>query len=275
MSVSNFIPEVWSQKLNLAFQRTLVFMNLVNRDWEGEIKEAGDTVRITRPSPLAVNDYTGTVNYAAPASTQATLTVDQRKYSAFSIDDVDRAQANVDLVAAYTQEMGVALSNAVDQYLAGLYTQAAAANVINKEAISKTNVYAKFVDAGKLLDKQNVPRSGRWAVISPDEYAMLLQADQFIKASDLGDAVATSGAVGQVAGLTIYVSNNLIMANDGASNVRHLLFGTNAAITFASQLTELEALRLQQQFGDAIRSLMVYGAKVIRPEALGVIRSIV
>lgn len=268
MSIQNFIPELWSQQLLTNFRKNLVFGNLINRNYEGEIRDAGDTVKITTPSAISVSAYSGTVNYETPASTQQSLLIDQQRYWAFELDDVDQAQANVSLMQAYMTEAAVALANDVDAALAGLYTGAGDATLtIDLTASSpRQNMYPVLVDAGRILDENNVPRSGRWVAVSPKGYAHVLKEAEFIHASVAGDQVLRSGEVGSIAGFTVYVSNNLTLATS-----RKYLYGTNAAITVADQVAKTEALRREGSFKDAVRGLLVYGRQVVRPAALGVI----
>lgn len=268
--MENFIPELWSRQLLKDFRRKLVFARLVNRNYEGEIKQYGDTVKITTPGKITVNNYAGTVNYETPDSTQQSLIIDKQRYAAFQIGDVIAAQANVDLMSTYMEETGIALAGDVDQDLAGLYTEAGD----NSLSISLTttspreDLYPVLVDAGKILSKKDVPREGRWVVISEDAYAHVLKEPQFIHASVAGDEVLRTGAVGMIAGFQVHTSNNLV---ESSPNVRQYLYGTNAAITFAEQITRTEALRRESSFADAVRTLLVYGAKVVRPAALGTI----
>jgi hypothetical protein len=264
MSVTNFVPEVWETQLLLAFRKAHKFGALVNRNYEGNIRNAGDTVRITTPAAITVGNYAGTVVYQTPTSTQQSLVIDQDIYWAFTLDDVEQVQANVNLMQAYMQESAYAMADNVDQNIANLYTAAGAGNVTIDLTASTVDFYGSFVEAGKNLDIQNVPREGRWAVISPVGYAALLEDTKFTSASDLGDAVVQSGAVGRVAGFTVYVSNNLAVPN-----TRRYLYGTNAAITFASQLVKTEALRAETGFDDLVRGRMVFGRRVVRPAALG------
>ncbi|HET9026089.1 MAG TPA: P22 phage major capsid protein family protein [Trueperaceae bacterium] len=268
MSVKNFIPELWSRQLLTNFRKNLVFGSLINRNYEGEIRDAGDTVKITTPSAISVNAYSGTVTYETPVSTQQSLLIDQQRYWAFELDDVDQAQANVSLMQAYMAEAAYALANDVDAALAGLYTEAGSNTLtIDLTATSpRQNMYPVIVDAGRILDEANVPRTGRWAVLSPKGYAHVLKEAEFIQASDSAHATLLSGQVGSIAGFTVYVSNNLTLATS-----RKYLFGTNAAITVADQVTKTEALRRETAFKDAVRGLLVYGRKVVRPAALGVI----
>lgn len=268
MSVDNFIPELWSQQLLVNFRKNLVFGSLINRNYEGEIRDHGDTVRITTPSAISVSAYSGTVSYETPASTQQSLLIDQQRYWAFELDDVDQAQANVNLMQAYMTEAAYALANDVDAALGSLYTEAGSNTLsIDLTATSpRQNLYPVMVDAGRILDEANVPRNGRWVVLSPKGYAHVLKETEFIHASAAGDQVIRTGEVGSIAGFSVYVSNNLALATS-----RKYLFGTNAAITVADQVAKTEALRRESSFKDAVRGLLVYGRKVVRPSALGVI----
>lgn len=269
MSVSNFIPELWSTQLLTALRKNLVFQSLVNRNYQGEITGQGDTVKITTPSAITVGDYSGSVSYETPLSTQQSLLINQAKYWAFKLEDVDQAQANVSLMAAYMEEAAVSLADTLDAALASLYTGAGDSSLsidLTASGANRENLYPKLVDAGRILDENNVPRGGRWFVTSPKGYAHVLKEPEFIHASAAGDSVLRTGEVGSIAGFQVYTSNNLALATS-----RKYLYGTNAAITLAEQVAETEALRLEASFTDAVRGLLVYGHTVVRPAALGVI----
>jgi hypothetical protein len=267
MAVSNFIPEIWSTALLVAFRKAHKFGPLVNRNYEGEIRAAGDTVKITTPAAITVGAYSGTVSYETPTSTQQSLLIDQDIYWGFTLDDAEQVQANVNLVQAYMQEAAYALADSVDTNIANLYTAAGAGN-LTIDLTGTHDFYETAVDAGRNLDLQNVPREGRWMVISPRGYAALLKNTKFSQASALGDAVVQSGAVGMVAGFSVYVSNNLV-----ESTTRRYMYGTNQAITFATQLIKTEALRSTTGFDDLVRGRMVFGRRVVRTAALGTIQA--
>lgn len=266
MSLDNFVPEIWSGELEIAFRKAHVFAPLVNRRYEGAIRDSGDTVKITTPAAITVGPYSGTVVYQAPTSTQQSLVIDQDFYWAFDMDDLAKVQANVDLVQPFMQEAGFALADTVDSNIANLYTAAGLADV--DVTLSSGDMYTTMVVAGQRLDEANVPRTGRWAVISPAGYAKLLQTTEFIHATAAGDSVVASGEVGRVAGFSIYVSNNLVL-----STTRRYMYGTNAAITFALQHQMVEPVRRDASFKDGVRGRHVWGRKVVRPNALGVIKA--
>jgi hypothetical protein len=266
VSINNFIPTVWSARLQAQFDKAFIFRNLVNGNWEGEIRNAGDSVKITTPGNITVNDYSGTVTYETPQSTQQTLLIDQDKYWAFGVDDADRIQANVNLVDVYTRRAAVALADKVDQNIASLYTDTGATTVALDISANSTAVRGALVDANKELDNNSVPRSGRWLVVSPTVLAGIMKSTDYTAASELGDELKVRGTVGMLEGFSIFVSRNVQI-----STQHKCLFGTTDAITFAEQLINTEAVRRDAAFEDGIRGRMVFGRKVVQPEALGLL----
>ena len=158
MALSNFIPELWSTQVLTAFRKSHVFANLVNRNYEGTIANAGDTVKITTPAAITVGAYSGTVSYQTPTSAQQSLLIDQDVYWAFELDDADQAQANVDLMRAYTDEAAYSLAQYVDNDLAGLYTAAGLTSI--SLDVGTDDHWDKLVLAAQQLDEANVPRQG-------------------------------------------------------------------------------------------------------------------
>ena len=125
---------------------------------------------------------------------------------------------------------------------------------------------SRVVEAGRKLDVQNVPDEGRWLVVSPDFYALLLQDSRFIEGTEAGHNTLLNGVVGQVRGFTVVKSNNVPRKSASRTPVHSRR--TNAAVTFAQQVSKVEAMRMQTDFADMVRGLDLYGAKVIRPECL-------
>ena len=273
MSIANYVPQIWSARLLANLDKALLLANspTINQNWEGEIRDVGDRVRIQRPGDITVGAYTkGTpINYETPTSTTRTLVINQDQYYAFTIDDLDQVQSNVNLIDTYTRRAAYSLALTLDTHIAGLYTEQAAGDVAVNLVTTTDNMYEKVVEAGENLDLKNVPRMGRWLVVSPKGYARLLKTEEFIKASDLGDAVVQSGVVGRVAGFDIYMSNNLAAPS---GTTKAFLYGTSDAITHARQLLgNPEAVRREGVFEDALRGRIAYGSLVVEPDALGTI----
>jgi len=275
VSLSNFIPEVWAARLLHNLHKTQVFgqPGVMNRDYEGDIRGRGDTVRIHAIGPVSVADYTRDTDIAAPQTltdAETTLVIDRARYVNFQIDDVDRAQQAPKVMDSAMRESAYALADDADQYLAGLHTQIAAGNFIGSDADAEVptaqTLYEFIVDLGVLLDEADAPRSGRFCVLPPWCYGLLLKDDRFVKAGTVtSDRVLRNGEVGQAAGMTIYVSNNV--ANTGGALYK-IVAGVPDAWTFAQQVRDVEAYRPPLRFADAVKALHLYGAKVTRPSAL-------
>lgn len=271
MAITNFNPTIWSPAILVNLRKALVYGSLLNRDYEGEIKVAGDTVNITSFGAPAVRSYTKNNDISWDILTDATraLAVDQADYFAFTVDDIDRRQSLPGFVEQATSDAGQALADEVDQYIVDLLVSGATNDLGNKSVtVSAATLYAVFVQMRTKLNRANVPYKGRWVVGTPEITEYLLQDARFINAQASADAgmALHAGALGKIAGFDYLESNN-VPETSTTGNIK-LVAGHPMAATFADQITETEALRLQDQFGDGIRGLHLYGAKVIRGTAL-------
>lgn len=280
MAVDTFIPEVWNAELLVALRKSLVFGqgNVSNRDYEGDIAAYGDTVHINSLTSPTVANYvknTTVINPATLTTVDDTLLINQAKYFAFEVDDVDMRQTRDggQLLTKAASDSAHALADAADVFLAGLMT-ADAGNTLPAEAITTADgAYMVVIKLRLALDKAKVPSDRRFLTVSPDFYAMLLQDPRFIDASQYGtNAPIMNGEVGRVLGFTVLVSLNLPEGTAGVDPAvsNYVVAGHPMATTFAEQINKTEAYRPESSFSDAIKGLHLYGGKVVRPEALAV-----
>lgn len=273
MALTGFIPTVWSARLSLALDRAQVFTQagVVNRDYEGEIRNFGDTVKIGSISDPTVSDYTrnGSISLQTLSDAQALMTIDKAKYFAFEVDDLDTAQMNVEVMDRSIARAGRKLTNTADTLVASYYSEAGSS--VGSSGSPKADLgtagkaYEWLVALGVELDEADCPSDGRWVAVPPWYYGKLLIDDRFVKAGTATtDAVLRNGIVGEAAGFTILKSNNV--SNDGTTY--RIMAGTDMGISFAEQILKVEAYRPQDSFSDAVKGLYVYGGKVVRPECL-------
>lgn len=272
MAFANFIPEVWSARLLEHLDNVHVYSALLNRDYEGDIRAYGDTVHINQIGDIAINDYTGE-DLAAPEeldSTMMELKIDQAKYFNFQVKDIDNAQSNPKVVDAAMQRASYNINDVIDNYLAGLLLAGVKSeSTITAQTLTSANAYDYLVDLGVLLNEHNVPMLGRWVVIPPWFHGLLLKDERFVgNGTGYNQAILQGGWVGDAAGFRIHLSNN-VPESAGSYSV---IAGTNAAGSFAEQLVELEAYRLEKNFSDGLKGLHVYGAKVTQPDGLAVLK---
>jgi N4-gp56 family major capsid protein len=281
MSLNNFIPVVWASRLLVNLRKAQIYAQtgIVNRNFEGDIRQAGDSVRINAIGAVTVGTYTKNTNISDPETltdAQTTLLIDQAKYFNFQIDDVDRAQQTPKALDEAMTEAAYALADRSDQFVAALYTDAATTNLIGTTASPKTDLgtagkaYEYLVDLGVKLDEANVPRSGRWVIVPPWYHGLLQKDDRFVKAgTTMSDMVLRNGEIGAAAGLRVMVSNNVPYTT--ITTKFRIMAGYVGAITFAEQIASVEAYRPPNRFGDAMKGLQLYGAKVVRPAGIAVL----
>ena len=281
MSLDNFTPEIWSGAVLLSYEKSLVAAALCVREYEGEISGYGDRVRINSISDPTISSYTKDTDINTPEALNAAdqvLVVDQAKYFNFQVDNIDEVQNRPNALAAGTRRAGYKLADTVDQFILGLFAQGSGSNLLGTDGApltptantAGTAMYEYMVDAGKLLTQSNAPTEGRWFVVTPAAYALLQKDNRFVANGGAATLeIVHNGNVGRAAGFDIYVSNNVQKVS---ANFK-MLFGVKEAWNFAGQITEMRAYQPERRFADALKGLMVYGAKVTRPDGLGVMTS--
>ena len=242
MSVTNFIPTIWSARLLAHLDKKHVYAALVNRDYEGEIRNYGDTVKINQIGDITVKDYEKGKDIDEPEDLrgdQTILTIDQAKYFNFSIDDVDNAQVNPKLMDAAMQRSAYKMNDVTDLFLSNMMYLAAQNNSANlgsdTSAVvpTKSDAYDYLVDLGTDLTEKDVPTEGRWVVIPAWYHGLLLKDNRFVgNGTDYNKALIEGGEVGVAAGFKVWLSNNV--PNTSGAKYK-IIAGTNAGASYAEQ----------------------------------------
>jgi len=272
VAISNFQPTIWSAVLLDTLKNNLVFgaPGVANRDYEGEIRGAGTSVKITNITDPTIGSFTKDTDITIQALTDATtsLAIDQQKYFAFEVDDLDAAQSAGGILDQAAVQAAYGLRNVADAVISTeLKNNALAGNKLGAKAISTADLaFGLVADMRTKLVKNNVPVDGRWLVVHPEMYAKLLTDSRFISAANAGtDQGLRNGMVGRILGFDVYESNNCAA---GASTGTICYAGHASGIAFAEQIVKTEAGRMEKRFADYVKGLHVYGTKVVRPAAI-------
>lgn len=285
--LSAFVPQIWSRRIVQRLNQTNVMLPLVNRDYEGDIQQAGDTVYMRTFGDVSVQDYERglQLTYSDLAPVKESLVVNTAKAFAFSVDDLDTAQNDINAIDGYTDRATVALNNIIESFLQDAYSQANTANQVTSSGsaitISASNAYTTIVSAVTALDTINAPQNDRWCIVTPTYKAFLVKDNTYlIRSTDLGDNIVTSGRIsdgmggtraptvreaeqmgyfGRAAGMDLYMSNAVPTVTGTG---RYCMFGQGQPICYASQIRSLEAIRRQDTFASAVRGLLLHGKKV-------------
>jgi hypothetical protein len=265
--------------LLVALEKSLVYgqTNVCNRDYEGEIRSSGSTVKIASIGDVTVDNYTKDTDIGDPqilTDAEQSLVIDQAKFFNFYVDDVDRAQQNVNVLDEAMRRASWSLKDYADMYLAGIMdTAVLPANKIGSTTTpkvpTKDDAYEYLVDLGVLLDEADVPVDGRFVVVPAWFHGLLLKDDRFVRSgTSTGDRRLRNGEVGDAAGFTILKSNNVPNVTGAKYKI---LAGHAVATSYVDQIVDVQTYKPEKRFGDAVKGLHVYGAKVVRANALAVL----
>ncbi|RMB81284.1 coat protein [Streptomyces shenzhenensis] len=278
MAISAFIPEVWAAELLVALEKSHVYAapGVVNRDYEGDISSFGDTVHIVSLAEPTVGTYTKHTDITIEDvdDSDQTLLINQSKYFAFEVDDVEKRQAKSGgkILSEQARKAAYKLRDVADQYVAGLMAAGVdAGNLIAEADATLTTpaaAYDLLVDLGVLLDDSDVPEESRWVAVTPAFYGMLKKDDRFVATGDAQAAMTrVNGIVGEAAGFSIRKTNNA-PDGPGAGAGKLIIAGYSGAVTYAEQINKTEATRKEKGFADIVKGLHLYGSKVVRPTGL-------
>lgn len=291
---SFFLPAVYSKKVLNFFRKASVVEAITNTDYAGEISSYGDSVRIIKEPTITVYQYERGQDITQTKLTdqEITLVVDTANAFKFIVDDIETSMSHVNFKEVASSSAAYSLRDAFDsgvlaKMLAGLSasspdhtlgadsaTKLAAgvydgAGSIDLGTSSETDPLDVLARMARLLDEQNVPEEGRWVVAGPDFYEQLSQSNSKLLSVDYnaGQGSIRNGLVssGKLRGFSMYKSNNMPAATNATGVV---LGGHMSAVATAQTITSTEVIRDPSSFGDIVRGLHVYGAKVLRPEAL-------
>ena len=289
----NWVPAVYSQKVQKFFRRASVVEDITNTDYAGEIENFGDTVNIVKEPSITVSDYARgqSVNTQSLADDKLQLTVDQGSYFAFKVDDIEERQSHVNWEALATSSGAYSLKRNYDyNVLKNIYDNAAtsAANTgtdgspIDGDAAVDT--LADVISAAKtVLDGNDVPEENRWFVAPPAFYKQLRKAGaKIMDQSVMADGGASSMRNGMVTdrplfGFRLYSTNAIAVSSGAASsktfgsagsNEYAFLYGHKGAVATANHIAKTELIRDPDSFSDIVRGLHVFGRKILRSDAV-------
>ena len=291
---SNFLPAIYSKKVLNFFRKSSVIEAVTNTDYTGEISSFGDSVKIIKEPTITVHQYERGADVAATKLTddETTLVVDTANAFKFIVDDIESKMSHVNFKEVAASSAAYALKDAFDEGVLktlvdgasaaapnhvlgadsgtalaqGLYDGAGAIDLGGTGETDPLDVLARMA---RLLDEQNVPEEGRYVVAGPAFYEQLSQSSSKLLNVDFnaGQGSIRNGLVtsGKLRGFSMYRSNNM-PEQTNATGV--IVAGHMSACATAQTITSTEVIRDPDSFGDICRGLHVYGAKVLRPEAL-------
>lgn len=272
MSCKNFVPTLWSANIDTALKEYLVAADFTNQEYTGEVSAAGDSVRVQqaiRP-PITTTSDGKPIDMSNPEDangTSLTMPINMQSGFFYSVNNVDEAQAKGNLKSSLQEETTQGLANAVDKYILELVKDAAVKKSAST-AITTSNILGTINAGLEHMYKNYVPANADIEIdISPAFHTVFLEA--YSKLDTNNSEMIKNGIVGRYGNMNVKISSNIY--NDGTDDF--VVIRTKKAIAYAKPTTTTEALKNPNRLGDVVRGAILYGAKVMRPKEIYVIKA--
>ena len=277
MAFDNFKAKIWSKAIDRELERAFVFADGTNQQYSGEIKGLGDTVRILGIGKPTVTEHdliNGDITLSTPekvSDTSVSLVVDKAAYFNYGVGDIDKAQGAGNVMAALNEEASQEVANKIDQHIANLVHPDKASYIesvkYTKTQITSSNVMSTFDAVQAMLYANDVSPATEVEIILPPWLYMVFRQAYQNKDTDNSEYL-TNGKVAKYGNMTIKMSNNVAVKNDGTRDVYYVQVRTKRAIAFAASEAHTEAYRPEASFTDAVKGFKLYGAKIVRNKEL-------
>ena len=292
---SFFLPAVYSKKVLNFFRKASVVQAITNTDYSGELSAFGDSVKIIKEPTITVYQYErgADVTQTKLTDQELSLVVDTANAFKFKVDDIEANMSHVNWREIASSSAAYALKDAFDEGVLVVMFAGVSASSPNHVlgSDSATDLAAGTFDGtgnldigfdssehdpidvlghmARLLDDSKIPEEGRWFVASPDFYEVLSSTASKLLSVDYnaGQGSIRNGLIssGKLRGFSMYKSNNIAATSNAAGKC---LAGHMSSTATAQTITSTEVLRDPDSFGDIVRGLHVYGAKVLQDSAL-------
>ena len=269
MAYENFIPSVWSEAINRGLEKSCVFVEDCNRQYEGDVSKMGDSVHILgvgKPNVKSLDraNASGEIDEAEEISDSSiVMGINQIRYFNYKVGDIDKAQAVCGLMDALSEEISEEIACEMDKYVAELVKDAPKLYTEAK-TVNKDNILDVIDDAIEKLQEKNVNiASGVSITISPKFYKLFKKA--YVDKDTDNSQFLKNGTVARYGSVLIRMSNNVAKGDDGAENI---MIRTKRAIAFVNPLTHTEAYRPEKSFADAVKGFVLFDGKIVRPDEI-------
>ncbi len=269
MAITNFITSIWSETLLNSLEKEYIAVRNCNREFDGEIKAKGDSVKVCGIKPVAIFNYikNSAIQGAHPLEDKAIrICADMANGFNFQIDDIDKAQSAPNIMKAAMRQAANGLANKADKYVYSLHNDVDVLHNITNDSVTPENIIDTIISVREKMLTNNVNSNTETVLeVSPAVASIILKA-QIAKLGNNADAMY-NGYIGSFIGFDIYVSNNI----DVVDGTYKCFARTKRAIAFVEKIKSIIAYRPENRFSDAIKGLYLYGAKLIYPDEFVVV----
>ena len=281
MAISHFQQTIWSKSIQEALKTITSLRNHCDFQYEKDSKNAKEVkiLGVVRPT---IRTYVPGTALTLEAGTDASqlLEINQFKYFDFEVEDIDKAQSVPGLMEALAKEASRGLAEEEDKYVASLIEAAVeSATPIGQSgsviSLTTSNAMASVEDGFAYLYGKNVPVNSEFYLeLAPKVFTIYRQS--LTEISTNNPEILKRGAVGKINNAYVCIENLLPTGKTGTGavdNVYYNVLRTSKAIAFVEQIDKVEAFRPHDAFQDALKGLYTFGAKIVRPDEIYVMKT--
>lgn len=281
-TVTNFQQTIWSKSILRSLNKITSLRNHCNFQYEKESKNAKEVkiLSVNRPTIRTYVPGTALTRESASDSSQL-LQLNQYRYFNFEVEDIVKAQSVPGLMEALTDEAGKGLALEGDKYVASIVKADVEATTPTIEVSSSvitlttSNAMSSVEDGFAKLYANDCKVSDMFYLeVAPKVFTTYRQ--QLTELSTNNPEILKKGAVGKINNAYVCIENCLPTGKTGSGstdNVYYNILRTDKAIAFAEQIDKVEHYRPEDAFTDAVKGLYVFGAKIVRPKEIYVMKT--
>ena len=273
-TITNFQQTIWSASILRSLDKITSLRNHCNFQYEKDSKNAKEVkiLSVNRPTIRTYVPGTAITREGAADSSQL-LKIDQYRYFNFEVEDIVKAQSVPGLMEALTDEAGKGLALEGDKYVAQVIKEAVEGGEVSASAsvvtLSNSNAMATVEEGFATLYGNDCKVSDTFYLeLAPKVFTTYRQ--QLTELSTNNPELLKKGAVGKINNAYVCIENCLPEATDGGATYN--ILRTDKAVAFAEQIEKVEHYRPEDAFTDAVKGLYVFGAKIVRPEEIYVMK---
>lgn len=278
-TVTQFQQTIWSASILRSLDKITSLRNHCNFQYEKDSKNAKEVkiLSVNRPTIRTYVPGTAITRESAADSSQL-LQLNQYRYFNFEVEDIVKAQSVPGLMEALTDEAGKGLALEGDKYVASIVKADVEATtpkvaVSARVTLTKANAVEEVEKGFAALYANDCKISDTFYLeVAPSVFSLYRQA--LTELSTNNPEILKKGAVGKINNAYVCIENCLPTGKaSAADDTVYNILRTDKAIAFAEQIEKVEHYRPEDAFTDAVKGLYVFGAKIIRPDEIYVMKT--
>ena len=231
-NVANAIVKLVAAEALPSLMGNLIMGNLVNRDFEPTLANAGDTVNVPIPPVMQANNLAqqGTVQFQNPNLGNGQIVLNTHAEASFQIPDITKVVAVPDLLKLYMQPALIALAERIESDLLATYSQFTNHFPVGTAGSPITESTIDLAETA-LFDSKVPSGMPKYLVVDSNTYSQMRQIPRFSEynsALDAGVRALIEGNIGKLKDFFVFRSQFVPKTGSGPVTTNNVAFAKDA-----------------------------------------------